>query len=121
MDSGTRAREPPAFLTIPLEIRKRVYANLFGFHRAELQVQPIPPMRLAYFDYCCRSSQILRVCKQIWEEAHRMLMENTLVVAPMGSPLPLEYGFGGDADSAIQSSIQHLEYRIAPNAVTSGT
>lgn len=70
-----------------------VYFSLFGYHRAELQVETINmghdwETTVAYFDHYPRSGQALRVCSQI-HQASPVFVQNTLVVVPRRIPFPI--------------------------------
>lgn len=116
---------PPHFLTLPTEVREAVYLYLFGFYRGDLQIElydfEYGMKRMAYFDYHPRSAQILRVCSQITSEAYPVFMQNTLVVAPRHSPLPLGFGRGFYRDSELllhepfRMKVHHLEYHASPS------
>jgi len=110
--------KPTTFLALPVEIRNLVYVDLFGIHRIELQRTTIDSGGLPDFGSHPRSSQILRVCKQVYEEAYLVFMDQTPVIDERCSTVPFGLQVTWSAlnlfATRFEDSIRRLEYHIHP-------
>ena len=114
-----------SFLNLPEEVRKQIYSNLFGYHRTELQIEVTDTGPMAFRLHSPRSAQILRTCGTIFVEASPILMDQTTMVAPRQSPVPLAFGREYRSIYNWRSEIftlrfLHLELHIQPELLCVG-
>jgi hypothetical protein len=135
MDSS----KPTSLLDLPFEIREIIYSHVFGYGIAQLDVSmglicssyaygtsrtfSVPGSSVvaqSYINPTCRSSQMLRTCRKIFEEARPIFVKQTkFVVSPYASLEPLMRGLGRSSWSnilhIIDLHIQLKDDRMAEN------
>ncbi len=74
-----------SFFDLALEIRLRVYEALFGAERVSVEAEldfavriPPPGIREGFIRPSPRSAQLLRVCRQLLQEARPVLLDNAV-------------------------------------------